>query len=309
MSTKLQSRKHEPQDTALTDETVQQELDRPTGSLAVFWRRFRKNRLALAGLVLITLFVFVALLAPWLAPADPSAIDYESIMVEPGVNDYPLGTDTVGRDLLSRIIHGARVSLIVGIIAVGISAAIGITVGLLAGFYGGMVDTVLMRIVDIFLAFPVILLAIAIMGVLEPSLFNVMIALGLVSWTRYARLVRGDVLALKEREFIEAGRALGLTNMRLIVRHVLPNVVAPVIVVATFGMAGAILAEASLSFLGLGVQPPTPSWGSILSDGRSFMRQAPHITTLPGIAIMLTILGFNFVGDGLRDALDPRLKQ
>ena len=277
-------------------------------SLMRFLRRFARNRLAVVGAAIILLEFIVALLAPRLAPHDPTAL-HDQILAPPGVPGHPLGTDTVGRDLLSRIIYGARVSLTVGFLAVGISATVGVTAGLIAGFYGGILDTVIMRLVDIFLAFPVILLAIAIMGVLGPSLVNVMIALGAVGWSQYARLVRGEVLSLKEREFVEAGRAMGLTTGRLIWRHILPNVLAPVMVVATFGVASAILAEASLSFLGLGLQPPTPSWGSILADGRSFMRQAPHITVFPGLAIMITILGFNFLGDGLRDALDPRLRQ
>lgn len=284
-------------------------MKKPTSSMAIFRRRLMRNRMSVFGLVLIALLLLVAIFAPILAPHDPSTIFYDAVLAPVGTPDHLLGTDTVGRDLFSRILYGARVSVVVGAIAVGISMSLGVTVGLIAGFHGGWVDSVLMRIVDIFLAFPVILLAIAIMGALGPSLINVLIALGIVGWAQYARLVRGEVLSVKEREFVEAGRAIGASSLRLMAVYVLPNVIAPVIVVATFGMATAILAEASLSFLGLGIQPPTPSWGSILADGRTLMRQAPHVTIFPGLAIALTILGLNFLGDGLRDALDPRLRQ
>lgn len=284
-------------------------MKKPTSGFAIFWRRLARNRMSLVGVGVIAVVLLIALLAPLVAPHDPSEIFYDAVLAPPGTPGHLLGTDTVGRDLFSRILYGARVSVMVGAIAVGISLSLGVTVGLIAGFYGGWIESVLMRIVDIFLAFPVILLAIAIMGALGPSLVNVFIALGVVGWAQYARLVRGEVLSVKEREFVEAGRAIGAPSPRLMIVYILPNVFAPVIVVATFGMATAILAEASLSFLGLGIQPPTPSWGSILADGRTLMRQAPHVTIFPGIAIALTILGLNFLGDGLRDALDPRLRQ
>lgn len=280
---------------------------RHEGYWAAVWRRLRRHRLAMIGLGIIVGIMLLAILAPYVSPADPLAIDYAYTAAPPGAPGHLLGTDAVGRDILARLIYGTRVSLQVGAVAVGIAATLGTAVGLTAGYYGGIVDNVLMRTVDVFLAFPVIVLAIAIIAVLGPSLVNVMIALGLVAWTTYARVVRGQVLVLRELDFVQAARAAGTGDARIIVRHVLPNATAPIIVLATVGMAAAIIAEAALSFLGLGVQPPTPSWGSMLNEGRAFLRTAPHISTLPGLAIMITVLGFNFLGDGLRDALDPRL--
>jgi len=271
------------------------------------WRRLCRHHLAMVGLGIIGAIILLAVFAPYVSPADPLAIDYAHTAAPPGAPGHVLGTDAVGRDILARLIYGTRVSLQVGIVAVGIAATLGTAVGLTAGYYGGVVDNVLMRTVDVFLAFPVIVLAIAIIAVLGPSLVNVMIALGLVAWTTYARVVRGQVLILRELDFVQAARAAGTGDARIIVRHILPNALAPIIVLATVGMAAAIIAEAALSFLGLGVQPPTPSWGSMLNEGRAFLRTAPHISTLPGLAIMVTVLGFNFLGDGLRDALDPRL--
>jgi peptide/nickel transport system permease protein len=274
---------------------------------AAVWRRLRRHRLAMVGLGIIAAIILLAIFAPYVSPTDPLAIDYAHTAAPPGAPGHLLGTDAVGRDILARLIYGTRVSLQVGFVAVGIAASLGAAVGLTAGYYGGWVDNVLMRTVDVFLAFPVIVLAIAIIAVLGPSLVNVMIALGLVAWTTYARVLRGQVLVLRELDFVQAARAIGTGDRRIILRHILPNALAPIIVLATVGMAAAIIAEAALSFLGLGVQPPTPSWGSMLNEGRAFLRTAPHISTLPGLAIMLTVLGFNFLGDGLRDALDPRL--
>ncbi len=277
------------------------------GYWAAAWRRLRRHRLAMLGLAIIAGIVLLAIFASVVSPADPLAIDYAHTAAPPGVAGHLLGTDAVGRDILARLIFGTRISLQVGIVAVGIAATIGTTVGLIAGYRGGVIDNVLMRTVDVFLAFPVIVLAIAIIAVLGPSLVNVIVALGLVAWTTYARVVRGQVLVLREQDFVQAARAMGTSDGRIIVRHILPNTLAPIIVLATVGMAAAIIAEAALSFLGLGVQPPTPSWGTMLNEGRGFLRTAPHISTFPGLAIMLTVLGFNFLGDGLRDALDPRL--
>lgn len=271
------------------------------------WRRLRRHRLAMVGLGIIGAIVLLAIFAPFVSPADPLVIDYAHIAAPPGVAGHILGTDAVGRDILARMIYGTRISLQVGAVAVGIAASLGTAMGLLAGYHGGVLDNILMRVVDVFLAFPVIVLAIAIIAVLGPSLVNVMIALGLVAWTTYARVVRGQVLVVRELDFVQAARAVGAGDARIVVRHILPNTLAPIIVLATIGMATAIIAEAALSFLGLGVQPPTPSWGSMLNEGRAFLRMAPHISTFPGLAIMVTVLGFNFLGDGLRDALDPRL--
>lgn len=261
----------------------------------------------MAGLGIITAIILLAIFAPFVSPADPLAIDYANLAAPPGGGGHILGTDAVGRDILARMIYGTRISLQVGAVAVGIAATLGTTVGLVAGYYGGLLDNILMRVVDVFLSFPVIVLAIAIIAVLGPSLVNVMIALGLVAWTTYARVVRGQALVVRELDFVQAARAVGAGDARIIVRHILPNALAPIIVLTTVGMAGAIIAEAALSFLGLGVQPPAPSWGTMLNEGRAFLRMAPHISTFPGLAIMVTVLGFNFLGDGLRDALDPRL--
>lgn len=268
-------------------------------------RRFVQNRMAFIGAVLVGILCVIAVLAPVITRYEPNAINYGSLLQGPS-GEHWFGTDFLGRDLFSRVVHGARISLLVGVVAVTLAMLIGVPLGLAAGFFGGAVDAFVMRLVDIFLAFPVILLAIAIMSILGPSIFNVMIALGLVGWTKYARLVRGIVLGLRESEFVTAATALGARSSRILVRHLLPNSVAPLIVLSTFGLAEAVVVEAALSFLGLGVQPPTPSWGGILNEGRSYMRQAAHITTFPGIAIVITILGFNFIGDGLRDAMDPK---
>ncbi len=265
----------------------------------------RLSPLAALGLLILIILVFMALFAPLLAPYDPTAVRLAEGLSGPSIT-HPLGQDKLGRDILSRIIYGARISLYVGVFTVALSAVIGTMVGAVAGFLGGVVDEVVMRLIDILLAFPGILLAIAFMAVLGPSLNNIVIALTVLGWVGYARLVRGQVLALREFEFVQAARALGADTRRIITRHLLPNVLGPVIVQATFGMAGAIVAEAGLSFLGLGTQPPNPSWGSMLNDGREFLLISPHLTTFPGLAIMAVVLGLNFLGDGLRDILDPR---
>jgi len=271
------------------------------------WARLRRSPGAMIGLALIVLLLFLALTADYVAS---QGIDDQSLrkgLLAPG-REFPLGTDEFGRDMLSRIIHGSRVSLKVGIIATGISAVIGIVLGAIAGYFGGRIDYLIQGLVDISWAFPTVLLAIFLIAVLGPGLVNVMIAVGLVYWGGFARVVRGQVLSLREWEFITAARAIGANDLRIMFRHIVPNIVAPVIVMCSLMMADAILIEATLSFLGMGAQPPTPSWGSILSDGRTYMRLAPWVTIFPGIAIMLTVLGFNLLGDGLRDALDPRLR-
>ena len=263
-----------------------------------------KYRLSIAGAIIILLLILVAVLAPFIARHDPEAIDLVHELKGPGPSHF-FGQDKLGRDILSRILYGSRVSLIVGFTVVGISLIVGVGVGALAGYFGGIVDTAIMRLIDILLAFPGILLAIAITGILGPSLSHVVLALSLLGWVGYARIVRGQILTVREREFVVAARALGVGPGRIILRHILPNVLSPVIVEATFGVAAAILAESSLSFLGLGPQD-VPSWGAMLNEGADFLLFAPHVATFPGIAIMITVLGFNFLGDGLRDRLDPR---
>ncbi|MBT9147694.1 MAG: putative D,D-dipeptide transport system permease protein DdpC [Syntrophomonadaceae bacterium] len=270
-------------------------------------RGFKQNRLALLGLGVIALIVFAAIFAPFIAPHHYRTQVLEDRLLPPSII-YPLGTDSVGRCLLSRIIYGSRIALMVGVVIVGLQATIGVTLGLISGFYGGRIDIIIMRLVDIMLAFPVIVLALAIAATLGPGLFNVILALGVIGWSDYARVVRGQVLSVKENDYVEAIRATGASDLRIIFRHILPNVVAPIIVMASLGMAGALLAASALSFLGIGAQPPMPCWGAILAGGRGFLRHAWWIATFPGLAIMVTVLGFNFLGDGLRDALDPRLK-
>ncbi len=262
------------------------------------------NRLTWVGLVIIALLVGTALFAPLLAPYDPMAIDLTGELEGPRAG-HPLGQDKLGRDILSQIIYGSRVSLLVGLVVVGISLVIGVALGALAGYFGGVLDTIMMRIVDILLAFPGILLAIALAGILGPSLRNIILALCVLGWVGYARLARAQVLAEKNREYVLAAKALGGSHPRIILRHILPNVFAPLIVEATFGLAGVILAESSLSFLGLGPQD-VPTWGRLLNEGAQYLLFAPHVATFPGMATMLTILGFNFLGDGLRNRWDVK---
>jgi peptide/nickel transport system permease protein len=255
---------------------------------------------------LLAIFVALALLAPWLAPQNPAQIDLAMRLSQPSATHW-FGTDELGRDIFSRIIFGARISLAVGGSVVAVSLALGLIVGALAGYYGGGLDRFLNVVVmNAFLSFPGILLAIAFVAFLGPGIFNLVLALSLGGWVGYARLVRAQVLAIREREFVEAARALGASDGRIFLRHILPNITAPVIVQAAIGMAGAVLAEASMSFLGLGVPPPTASWGSMLNDGRSHLFEAPHLVLFPAGAVMLAVLSFNFIGDALRDYLDPR---
>lgn len=263
-----------------------------------------RSPVAVIGLVLLALIAVCAIFGPWLAPHDPDAQDLDHPCAGPSGAHW-LGQDELGRDLASRLIVGARASALVGLIVVSISVSLGVLIGLLAGYLGGAVDQLVMRVVDILLAFPGILLAIAVAGILGPSLFNIILALSILGWTGFARLVRGQVLSLREREFVLAAKAYGASPARIMWKHVLPNVLAPVVVQATFGMAGVILAEASLSFLGLGPQD-IPTWGAMLNSGVDFLLFAPHLSLIPGVAIMLTVLAFNFLGDALRDRFDPR---
>jgi peptide/nickel transport system permease protein len=246
-----------------------------------------------------------ALFAPMLAPRDPLSQNLDQDLIAHS-REHPLGTDKLGRDLLSRIIYGGRVSLLVGMATVTLSLTIGVAIGSFSGYFGGLVDQMLMRLVDILMAFPGILLAIAFTAVLGPGLDHVIVALCLIGWTGYARLVRGEILSLRERDFIHAARALGGRPKRIILRHLLPNLLPPLLIQATFGLAAAVVAEGSLSFLGLGVEPPTPSWGSMLNDGRQFLLVAPHLTTYPGLALMITVLALNLVGDALQERLNGR---
>lgn len=276
--------------------------------LGEVWRRLRRNRMAMLGLVIISIIVLTAIFADVIAPYDYRQQNLMRV-ADPPSREHLLGTDDLGRDILSRIIHGARVSLQVGFVAVSISLIIGGTLGALAGFYGGKLDNVVMRFMDVLLAIPSILLAIAIVSAFGGGLVNVMIAVGIATIPVYARIVKASVISIKEQEFIEAARAIGARDSRIIIRHILPNSLAPIIVQGTLGVAIAILSAAGLSFIGLGIEPPTPEWGAMLSSGRHLIRRAPHVATFPGIAIMITIFALNLLGDGLRDALDPRLKQ
>jgi peptide/nickel transport system permease protein len=272
-----------------------------------FWNRFKRNRMAVTGLALVLGLFVVSICAPWLAPYDPNQIDLKQVLMPPSPA-HLLGTDTLGRDVLSRIIYGSRVSLKVGFVAVGLATLIGLIVGALAGYYGGWVDQVLMRLVDLMLCFPAFFLILAVIAVLQPSIYVIMAVIGLTSWMGVARLVRAEFLSLREREFVTAARALGASDIRLILRHMLPNALAPVMVSATLGVAGAILTESALSFLGLGVQPPTPSWGNILTAGKDNIEIAWWLSVFPGLAILVTVMSYNLLGEGIREAIDPRLK-
>ncbi len=269
--------------------------------------RVLKNPLGLAGLIIVLLALFTAIFADFVAPYSPYEQHIDQALQGPSAA-HLLGQDDLGRDILSRIIFGTRISLMVGFITVGVSAVLGLLIGAISGYFGGWIDEILMRITDILLAFPGILLAIAIMAILGPSLNNVIIALCIVGWKSYARLVRGEILKEKEKEYVQAARGLGYSRSRIILVHLLPNTLNPVLVMATLGIASMIISEAGLSFLGLGTQPPTPSWGAMLAEGRQYLLQAYHLTTFPGLAIMILVLGFSFLGDALRDALDPHIK-
>jgi len=271
-----------------------------------FWAAVRRNPLAISGVVLVCVFVLFALFAPWIAPLDPALIDLPARLSGPSAAHW-FGTDELGRDILSRVIYGARISMLVGTSVVAGSLALGLVIGSLAGYYGGRIDRFVNLIVmNAFLSFPGILLAIAFVAFLGPGLFNLIFALVIGGWVGYARLVRAQVLSAREREYVEAARGLGASDLRILVRHILPNIVQPVIVQAAIGMAGAVLAEATMSFLGLGIPPPTASWGSMLNDARSHLFDAPHLVLFPAAAVMLAVLSFNFIGDALRDYLDPR---
>ena len=282
---------------------------RGTSPWIIAWREFHRNRLAVLGLYLMAALYLVTLLAPYLAPYDPTAIgDVVATRFLPPSFEHPMGTDRFGRDVFTRALYGARISLSIGFIAVSISITLGTFVGAVSGFFGGAVDTVLMRFVDMLISFPRLVLLITVVALFQPSIFLIIVVLGLTLWPSTARIVRGEVLSLREREFIQAARALGLSHARIILRHLVPNVMGVVIVAATLGIGNVILIEAGLSFLGFGVQPPTPSWGAMVSSGRDVLLQAWWVSTFPGLAIVFTVIAFNLMGDGLRDALDPRLR-
>lgn len=284
------------------------DLPEPKSGLSDIKRRLFRNKAALFGMVIIILLILCAILAPHIAPFAYDDLVLSRMLLPPSA-EHIMGTDDLGRDIYSRIVYGSRISLQVGFIAVGLSLVLGTVLGALAGYFGGVIDYIISAVTDIAWGFPVTLLAIVFVATMGPSLVSVMIAVAMVSWAGYARLVRGQFLSLREKEFVEAARVLGMGHMRIIFRHILPNALAPIIVMTTLELPKAIIVEASLSFLGLGAQPPTPSWGSIISSGRGYILEAPWIVMFPGVMIMLVVLGFNLFGDALRDVLDPRLKE
>jgi len=292
-------------------EIIEKEIEKKYSKSSLYkdaWRRLVRNKLAMIGLAIVIIMAIIAIFAPLIAPYDPNARIKEVSQKGPSLQHW-FGTDILGRDIFSRVIYGSRISMLVGVVAVTISLAIGLFLGALSGFFGGISDAVIMRIADIFFAFPYILGAIAIMTVLGPGVLNVFIAIGILGWSSVARLFRSSILSIKEKEYIEAARALGASNTRIILKHILPNSFAPIVVYSTMNVGTAIIVEAALSFLGLGVQPPTPSWGKMLSESLNYINTAPWLMFFPGLAILITVLGFVLLGDGLRDALDPRLKR
>lgn len=272
------------------------------------WDNIYKNKLMVTGGGLVVLLLIVSILAPWLAPYDPGQIDLHNILAPPSA-DHFFGTDQLGRDVLSRMIWGARISLKVGFVATGFAILIGTILGALSGYYGGWLDSTIMRFVDIMLCFPTFFLILAVIAFLEPSIWNIMIIIGLTGWMSVTRLVRADFISLRERDFVQAARAIGASDTRIIFLHILPNAMASILVAATLGIAGAILTESALSFLGIGVQPPTPSWGNILTAGKDNIDIAWWLSLYPGLAILMTVVGYNLLGEGIRDILDPRLKK
>lgn len=282
---------------------------KPSSPKQEIWRRLKKDKVAVVGGAILILVIALSLAAPLLTSYHPNAVVMEDRLMPPGSPGHILGTDHLGRDMLTRLLYGGRVSVAVGFIAVGIAMFFGISIGLLAGYFKGIFDILSMRFIDILMAFPYVLLAIAIIAALGPGLLNAMIAISIVGIPYYARIVRGTVLSLRELEYIEAQKALGSSNMRILFKHILPNALSPIIVAATLDVGWMIVAASGMSFLGLGAQPPAAEWGVMLSDGKDFIRVAPYISLLPGMAIFIVVLSLNLLGDGLRDALDPRLKQ
>ncbi|MFR1802983.1 MAG: ABC transporter permease [Faecalispora jeddahensis] len=283
---------------------------RKRSQMTEIWRRMRRNRLAMFGLVIVSILIIVAIFANQIADYNTVAIKQNVVERLQGPSaEHWAGTDEFGRDIFARLVHGARISLLVGVVAVCIALVTGGILGAIAGYFGGTVDNVIMRIMDIFLSIPILLLAIMIVAALGSSMLNLMIAIGLASMPTFARIVRASVLSVKDQEFVEAARAIGAKNNHIILRHIMPNCLSPIIVQATLRVATAILSTASLSFISLGIQAPAPEWGAMLASGRAYIRDAPHIVIIPGLLIMITILSLNLLGDGLRDALDPKLKR
>ena len=279
----------------------------PSGLVHIAAQQFQRSRVGLVGAGLVCGFLALTAVAPLLAPYDPIATDFANVLAPPSWQ-HPFGTDDIGRDILSRVIYGSRISLQAGLVTVGFALAVGLPLGLVAGFLGGRVDNLVMRGIEVILSFPTLVLALGITAILGPRLIHALFAIGIVFVPHFARLIRGQVLSVKENDYVAAARALGASNLRVMGVHILPTCLAPLLVQATFSISFAILAEAALSFLGLGTQPPTPSWGIMLAIGRGYLEQAPWLGAFPGLAIFLTVLGFNLLGDGIRDALDPRLK-
>lgn len=280
----------------------------PRGEMRQFWGTFSRNQLAVVGGAVVAVLVFLAVLAPLLAPHDPNRPDTRKILIPPSSKHW-LGTDPLGRDVLSRVLYGSRVSLAVGFVSVGIAVLIGVLLGTAAGYHGGIVDNLIMRLVDLMLVFPRFFLLLAVLAFLKPSIWTIMTVIGLTGWMGVARLVRAEFLTLREREFVIWSESVGAGALRIIFRHILPNAIAPILVAMTLGIPAAILTEAGLSFLGLGVQPPYATWGNILNDGRDYIEIAWWMTLYPGLAILITVLSYNLMGEGIRDALDPRLRQ
>jgi peptide/nickel transport system permease protein len=284
------------------------ETGRTRSQRSLAWRRFKRYRPGLAGLGFVILLVILAVFAPWIAPYDPNAVDTSLRGAAPSAAHW-LGNDDIGRDILSRIIYGTRVALIVGIGATSIAVTIGVLVGATAGYFGGKVDFICSRLIDTLMAFPLLALLLTLATVFGPSLRNVVVVIGCIVWASYARVVRAEVLSLRERDYVLAARAIGTPDRQIITRHLIPNALGPVIILASLAVGGIIILEAALSFLGLGVQPPTPSWGGMLADARPFITTYPHMPIFPGLMIFLTVIAFNLLGDGLRDALDPRQRE
>lgn len=291
----------------MTKPVVLNNSESVNGARSRFFQRLRKSRSAIIGAVFLVIIIFLAVFAPIVSPYNPILITPSDRLIPPGIS-HLFGTDDFGRDIFTRVLYGGQLSLLVGLVSVAVAAVTGTIMGIVAGFYGRLTDTLIMRLIDVMLAFPSILLALVIVAILGRGLFNVMLAVGISTIPLYTRIVRGTTLSVKAMEYVVAARAIGSSNLRIMFRHIFPNILAPLIVITTNGVAGAIISSAALSFLGLGAQPPTAEWGLMLSQGRSFLRTATWVTTFPGIAIMVTVMAINLLGDGLRDVLDPRLK-